>query len=31
VIFAGPFFTADTADATLALVRAAGFDDALLR
>jgi cell division protein FtsN len=31
VIFAGPFFTADTADATLALVRAAGFDDAFLR
>jgi hypothetical protein len=31
VIFAGPFSTADTADATLALVRAAGFDDAFLR
>jgi hypothetical protein len=31
VIFAGPFFEAGTADATLALVRAAGFDDAFLR
>jgi hypothetical protein len=31
VIFAGPFFQGDTADATLALVRAAGFDDAFLR
>jgi hypothetical protein len=31
VIFAGPFSEAGTADATLALVRAAGFDDAFLR
>ena len=31
VIFAGPFFQADTAHATLSLVRAAGFDDAFLR
>ena len=31
VIFAGPFSAAGTADATLALVRAAGFDDAFLR
>jgi hypothetical protein len=31
VIFAGPFFQADTANATLSLVRAAGFDDAFLR
>ncbi|MCA3451978.1 MAG: SPOR domain-containing protein [Rhodobacter sp.] len=31
VIFAGPFSTAGTADATLALVRDAGFEDAFLR
>ena len=31
VIFAGPFSADGTAEATLALVRAAGFDDAFLR
>jgi hypothetical protein len=31
VVFAGPFSADGTADATLALVRAAGFDDAFLR